>query len=317
MTAKEKSEWIKHHMLESGFLNVGIAAVRRLDESETYLDDWLNKGYHGDMTYMANHKAMRLDPTLLVPGARSIISLAYNYYRPSETSPDGLKVSIYAQGHDYHKILKKKLKGLWKEIKSAIDPEAKGRFFVDSAPVMERQWAAQAGLGWQGKNTLLIHPRLGSYFFLAEIICDIELVPDTPTEDHCGTCTRCIEACPTDAIDDQGYLLKANQCISYLTIETKETIPEPLKSKMDGWVFGCDICQQVCPWNKFSKPHTEPLFYNNPVYQNWTTEQWSQLTEVEFNQEFGATPLKRAGYQKFKDSIRAVLHEKEFGSALE
>ncbi len=308
MTSVEKSDWVKRIALEAGFLQVGISTIRRLNEEEHRLQDWLVKGYHGDMTYMANHLELRLDPSNLVPGARSVISLAYNYYRPEETPSDGPKISMYAQGQDYHKVVKKKLKKLWNEIKTQIDPNAIGRYFVDSAPVMERQWAAQSGLGWQGKNTLLIHPRLGSYFFLAEIICDLDLTVDAPIHDHCGTCTRCIDACPTDAIDPQGYLLLANQCISYLTIETKDPIPERWIPQMEGWVFGCDICQQVCPWNKFSTPHSEPLFYDHPDYLRWTLDQWKNLTEEQFEKEFGTTPLKRAGYQKFLNTVKTVIN---------
>lgn len=308
MNSTELTNWIKSHALASGFLAVGMAPVKRLDEVDSHLSEWLDRGYQGDMTYMERHREQRVDPSVLVPGARSVISLAYNYFTPAPSENDLPKIATYAYGKDYHKVLKKKLKVFWGEIKTHCGREIKGRYFVDSAPVMERQWAALAGLGWQGKNTLLIHPKHGSYFFLAEIICDLELEYDQPINDHCGTCTRCIDACPTQAIAEDGYLMNASQCISYQTIETKKDIPSELSDKIENWVFGCDICQQVCPWNKFSKPHEEPVFEPGPFLQ-WNKEEWEGLTEDQFNSNFGHTPLKRAGFDKFKRSIKTVLEQ--------
>jgi len=307
MNSSEQTKWIKSQALDSGFLAVGIARAARLEETHGQLTAWLNQGYQGDMLYMENHREQRVDPTILVPGAQSVISLAYNYYTPPLQQPGVPKISTYAYGRDYHKVLKKKLKTLWNLIKSQIATGAQGRYFVDSAPVMERQWAALAGLGWQGKNTLLIHPKHGSYFFLAEIICDIPLDYDEPIQDHCGTCTRCIDACPTQAISEEGYLLKANQCISYLTIETKRDIPEELINDMNQWVYGCDICQQVCPWNKFSMAHSEQEFNPSPDFLQWNTEQWKALDENQFETNFGHTPVKRAGWNKLKRTIKATF----------
>lgn len=315
MNVSEQTDWIKSLALTSGFLSVGIARARKLDETEKQLDEWLNQGYQGDMSYMENHRLQRIDPTLLVPGAQSVISLAYNYFTPPSQTEGVPKISTYAYGRDYHKVLKKKLKTLWNRIKAEIAPQASGRYFVDSAPVMERQWAALAGLGWQGKNTLLIHPKHGSYFFIAEIICDIPLTYDQPISDHCGTCTRCIDACPTHAIAEEGYLVKANQCISYLTIETKKDIPTHLAEQLNQWVFGCDICQQVCPWNKFSSAHTEPEF--NPVsdVNQWGLRQWNELDQEQFDQHFGHTPVRRAGYDKLKRTVQSTHSMPEKGKS--
>jgi epoxyqueuosine reductase len=306
MDQNEKAAIIKSLARDHGFLEVGFSVVRSLDEEKDRLDQWLSKGYHGDMEYMARNTSMRLNPVELVPGAQSVISLAYNYYTPAVHKPGTPKVSKYARGHDYHKVIKKKLKTLWRQIQSKVDTKSTGRYFVDSAPVMERQWAASAGLGWQGKNTLLIHPRHGSYFFLAEIICDIELPPDKPIWDHCGTCTRCIEACPTNAIDEKGYLLKADQCISYLTIETQKDIPVAQESNLESWLFGCDICQEVCPWNRFSSPHDEPLFNPGSEYPDWSMQDWQAMSEEKFIEHFGVTPLKRAGYKKISKTLNSI-----------
>lgn len=307
MNSSEGAEWVKKQALASGFLAVGIARAERLDEADHQLGKWLARGYQGDMSYMERNRPQRADPTVLMPGAKSVISLAYNYYTPPAQESGVPRISTYAYGRDYHRVLKKKLKALWNSIKAEIAPGASGRYFVDSAPVMERQWAELAGIGWQGKNTLLIHPRHGSYFFLAEIICDIPLDYDQPIPDHCGTCTRCIDACPTDAIAEQGYVLKASQCISYLTIETKKDIPEELAGRMENWVFGCDICQQVCPWNKFSTKHSEPEFNPSTDFPSLNTDEWKQLDEVQFEVHFGHTPVKRAGWDKLRRSIETAV----------
>ncbi len=283
-----------------GFSFCGISAARKLEEEAPRLENWLNKNHHGAMGYMANHFDKRLDPRLLVPGAKSVVSLLYNYHNPeSPSSPDIPKIASYAYGRDYHKVIKKKLLDLMKLLEveyGAIE----GRAFVDSAPVMERQWAAQAGLGWTGKNTLLINKQQGSYFFLAELILDLDLEADAPIKDYCGTCTACIDACPTDAITP--YHLAAEKCISYLTIELKDQIPSEFQGKMENWAFGCDICQQVCPWNRFAKKHEEPEFTSR-AFLSWTEKDWQELNEETFEKVFQGTPLKRSGFEKLKSTL--------------
>ncbi len=290
-------------------MGAGISKAEYMQEEAVQLEKWLNKGYHGEMGYMTHHFDLRVDPTKLVPGARSVISLIYNYFpaeynNPDDVTPqlDHFKISRYAQGEDYHKVVRRKLKGLVQDLKQIIG-DFHARVFVDSAPVMERDWAKRSGLGWIGKNTLLISPKKGSYFFLAEIILDVEFEYDRPIRDHCGTCTRCIDACPTDAISPLGYVLDGSKCISYLTIELKSQIPEEFKGKMEGWIFGCDICQEVCPWNRFSTPHTEPAFIASPEAGNLNANQWQDITEEIFDQYFSKTPLKRAGFKKLKNSM--------------
>ncbi|MBK7436171.1 MAG: tRNA epoxyqueuosine(34) reductase QueG [Saprospiraceae bacterium] len=310
MTPAQTSQWIKQKAQELGFVHAGISKVRKLDEESDRLQDWLSKGFHGDMEYMARNQSLRLDPSQLVPGAQSVISLAYNYYQPMPHKEGLPKISMYARGRDYHKILKKKLKIFWKIIQSELDHEVTGRYFVDSAPVMERQWAVLGGLGWQGKNTLLINPRSGSYFFLAEIISSLDLAEDQAIADHCGTCTRCIDACPTKAIVPGGYVLKADQCISYLTIETKKDIPESLREQMGDWVFGCDICQQVCPWNRFSTPHGDIDLLPLTNFESWSAQDWNQLDQQQFDTHFGHTPVKRAGLDKLQRSIKSQQENK-------
>ena len=306
MNPAEKSKWIKSEALKSGFMAVGIAQAGKLEEEENQLEAWLQKGFHGDMSYMERNLDKRVDPVVLIPGSKSVISLAYNYYTPNLPEPGNLKISTYAYGRDYHKVLKKKLKALWTLIRRELAPDAHASYFVDSAPVMERQWAARSGLGWLGKNTLLINPKHGSWFFLVEIITDLELEYDEPIHDHCGTCTRCIEACPTQAIAPAGYELDARRCISYLTIETQKDIPEELAQQMEGYIFGCDICQQVCPWNRFSHPHEEPEFESRNDFVHWDRDMWMKLDESQFEETFGQSPVKRAGFDKLKRTIGSV-----------
>ncbi|GIV32263.1 MAG: epoxyqueuosine reductase [Saprospiraceae bacterium] len=297
---------IRQRALELGFDAVGFARARRLDEEEAHLREWLLRGYHGEMAYMANHFEMRLDPTRLVPGAKTVVVLMHNYFpKEKQKDPQAPRLARYAYGRDYHRILKKKLKHLLAFIRSEIGP-VEGRAFVDSAPVMERQWARLAGLGWTGRNTLLINPRRGSFFFLAELIIDLELPPDEPMRDYCGTCRRCIEACPTDAIDPQGYLLDASRCISYLTIELKGPIPEEFRGKMANWAFGCDICQEVCPWNRFSTPHGEPAFDPLPRLMEMKREEWMNLTREAFDSLFAGSAVKRTGYQGLMRNLRML-----------
>ena len=269
---------------ELGFQSIGFAHAQKLESEAHRLEKWLDNGHHGKMRYMENHFDKRVDPTLLVPGAKTVISLSYNYHHPSkQNDPLAPKIATYAYGRDYHKVVKKKLKLLFEYLQS-IAGKIEGRYFVDSAPVMEREWAARAGIGWIGKNTLLLTPGTGSYFFLAEMIVDLEMVPNLPIKDHCGTCTRCIDSCPTEAISPKGYLLDASKCISYLTIELREDIPLEFKGKMEGWIFGCDICQDVCPWNRFSKKHNEEDFEPHPELLHLTKKDWEALSEESYNQ---------------------------------
>src|SRR5690606_13307483 len=257
------------------------------------------------MSYMENHFALRTDPTELVPGAKSVISLMYNYYTPKkQTDPSAPRISMYAYGEDYHKVIRKKLKFLFKSIREKFG-DVKGRYFVDSGPVLERDWAKRAGIGWTGKNTLLIHPKAGSYFFLSEIIIDLELEPDSPIDDHCGTCTRCINACPTDAILEDGYVLDAGKCISYLTIELRDdTIPEAFAGKMENRVFGCDICQEVCPWNRFASPHEEPAFEPSDTLLEMRAEEWHAMTEETFDRLFEKSAVRRTRFQGLRRNLR-------------
>ncbi len=288
---------------ELGFQSIGFAHAQKLESEAHRLEKWLDNGHHGKMRYMENHFDKRVDPTLLVPGAKTVISLSYNYHHPSkQNDPLAPKIATYAYGRDYHKVVKKKLKLLFEYLQS-IAGKIEGRYFVDSAPVMEREWAARAGIGWIGKNTLLLTPGTGSYFFLAEMIVDLEMVPNLPIKDHCGTCTRCIDSCPTEAISPKGYLLDASKCISYLTIELREDIPLEFKGKMEGWIFGCDICQDVCPWNRFSKKHNEEDFEPHPELLHLTKKDWEALSEESYNQILQKTPVSRIKFSGLKRNI--------------
>lgn len=296
---------------EAGFSFVGISKAERLDEEAERLEAWLAQGSHGKMGYMENHFEKRVDPRKLVPGARSVVSLMYNYY--TDRRPEDLeapRISTYAYGKDYHYVIKDKLRDLVQSMEQAIGREIHGRCFTDSAPVMERDWARRSGIGWLGKNTLLIHPRAGSYFFLAELIIDLPLAADGPMKDYCGSCTRCIEACPTDAIAEEGYRLDASKCISYLTIELKDEIPEAFQGKMEHWVFGCDICQEVCPWNRFSEPHSEPAFDPKPELLSMTSSDWKELTEDVFRKLFRQSAVKRTKFKGLKRNINFVNEDK-------
>jgi epoxyqueuosine reductase len=288
---------------EVGFLNVGFTQASLLEPESTRLKKWLDKGYHGKMKYMENHFEKRVNPSELVPGSHSVITLAYNYYTKQKLNPESPKLSMYALGRDYHKVVRKKLKQLFHKIQDKF-PGTKGRYFVDSAPILERDLAKRAGMGWIGKNTLLIHPKLGSYFFLAEIITNLSFENDQSISDHCGTCTRCIEACPTDAISPNGYELDGSKCISYLTIELKDSeIPEEFTEKMENWMYGCDICQEVCPWNRFSKEHEEEEFSPSPNLLGMTQEDWSELNEETFNTLFYGSAVKRTKFSGLKRNI--------------
>ncbi len=296
---------IRNKALELGFSFVGMAKAEKMDEESRNLDKWLNQNYHGSMAYMANHFELRTDPTQLVPGAKSVISLMYNYHTEKAVKEDSYKISQYAFGRDYHKVVRKKLKMLLQYIREHIG-EINGRAFVDSAPILERDWARRSGMGWIGKNTLLINPKAGSYYFLAEVISDLELVSDHPIDDYCGTCTKCIDACPTDAISEGGYFLDGSKCISYITIERKGAIPEEFKDKMEDWIFGCDICQEVCPWNRFATKHSEAQFEPKPDLLEMGKRDWEEITEEVFNVLFEGSPVKRTQYEGLKRNISFI-----------
>jgi epoxyqueuosine reductase len=302
---KEYTRLIKQRAFELGFEACGISRADFLEEEAPRLENWLNQHMHGQMEYMANHFDKRLDPRKLVEGAKSVISLTYNYF-PSSQLPeeDNYKISKYAYGKDYHYVVKDKLKDLMAYIQEQIG-EVSGRAFVDSAPVMDKAWAKKSGLGWVGKNSNLISKQHGSFFFIAELILDLDLEYDGPVKDYCGTCTRCIDACPTDAIVDP-YVVDGSKCISYFTIELKEQIPEEVKGKFENWIFGCDICQNVCPWNRFAKPHSEPEFMPHPDMEHMRKQDWEEITEDVFNVLFKKSPLKRAKLEGLKRNIRFV-----------
>ncbi|MGY4384315.1 epoxyqueuosine reductase [Pedobacter sp. UYP24] len=303
MNKQHYSKLIKDEAQRLGFMQCGIAKADFLEEEAPRLEQWLKNSYHGKMAYMENNFDKRLDPRLLVDGAKSVISLSLNYF-PNEiqSDPDTPKISKYAYGNDYHLVIKDKLFQLLAFIEQEIG-EVAGRAFVDSAPVLDRAWAKRSGLGWIGKNSNLINKKSGSFFFLAELIIDLELEYDSPFfSDHCGTCTKCIDSCPTDAILSPA-VIDATKCISYLTIELKEEIPEQFNDKMDNWMFGCDICQDVCPWNKFSVPHQVPEFEPNDSLIKMKRKDWEDITEDVFSRIFKNSAVKRT---KFKGLTRNI-----------
>ena len=300
---QQYSHIIKQEAYRLGFDFVGISKAEKMEEESRKLEAWLNQSKHGKMGYMANHFEKRTDPTKLVEGAKSVVSLMYNYYTDKEQSdPQAPKISKYAFGKDYHFVIKDKLRQLLQFIQEEIG-EVSGRCFVDSAPVLERDWARRSGLGWMGKNTMLIHPKAGSYFFLAELIIDLELDYDGPIKDYCGTCTRCIDACPTEAISPEGYIMDGSKCISYFTIELKEALPQSMKGKFENWMFGCDICQEVCPWNRFAKPHQENEFNPHPELLDKSKSEWEELTEEVFRKIFKKSAVKRTKFSGLKRNI--------------
>ena len=314
MDPSQAAAIVRRLAVESGFQQCGIAKAEFLEEEAPRLEQWLRLGYQGKMQYLENHFDLRLDPTKLVPGAKSVISLLYDYTPKQDLDfSSGFKVARYAYGEDYHVVIREKLRKLADEIKSQIG-DFDGRIFVDSAPVMERQWAQRAGLGWLGKNGLLLNRQRGSYFFLAEIICDLNLETDAPVINHCGTCTACIDACPTDAIVGQG-VVDGSRCISYLTIELKDSIPDEFRGRMDGWIFGCDVCQEVCPWNRFSRQHQEPRFEPKGDWPQFTRTEWKELTEEVFRRNFRGSAVKRTGYAGLLRNISAA--DDESSSAME
>ena len=302
---KRNSQLVKKLAKQIGFSSCGISKARFLQEEEKNFENWLKKGYQGTMSYLEKNFDKRLDPQKLVPGAKSVISLTYNYFPQKKTlNENSFIISKYAYGKDYHFIIKDKLKALFNLLKKEIG-DIEGRVFVDSAPIHERAWAKISGLGWIGKNSLLLNKKMGSYFFLAEIICDLDLEYDSSVSDHCGTCTKCIDACPTDAITE-SQVLDANKCISYLTIENKNEIPKELSKSFNNYIFGCDICQDVCPWNKFAKPHNEKEFLPKEELSKFTKKDWQELTNETFNKIFKNSAVKRTKFEGLKRNIKAL-----------
>lgn len=282
-------------------MSCGIAKAGFLEEEAPRLEKWLVNNQNGQMGYMENNFDMRLDPTILVPDSKSVISLLLNYYPDQLQIDDSFKISKYAYGNDYHFVIKDKLKELLSSIQDKIG-DVSGRAFVDSAPVLDKAWAAKSGLGWIGKNSNLITQKVGSFYFIAELIVDLDLEYDYTTTDHCGSCTACLDACPTEAIV-APYVVDGSKCISYFTIELKENIPEEMKGSFNDWAFGCDICQDVCPWNRFSKGHNEPLFDPNPNILAMTKKDWEEITEETFKVVFKNSPLKRTKFEGLKRNI--------------
>lgn len=300
--AHKHARIIKTEAQRLGFLSCGMSKADFLEQEAPRLEAWLNAGHHGSMAYMERHFDKRLDPRKLVPGAKSVISLLYNYFPQQSQRQGTYKLSKYAYGEDYHFVVRDKLKELMAFINEQIGA-VQGRVFVDSAPVLEKAWAAKSGLGWLGKNTNLISKQVGSFFFLAELIIDLDLPEDGPATDHCGQCTACIDACPTQAII-APYVVDGSKCISHLTIELKSEIPSDFSGQMDDWMFGCDVCQDVCPWNRFSKPHNEPRFNPKPELLLRDKAQWRELTQEVFGQLFEKSPVQRTRFQGLMRNIK-------------
>jgi len=293
---------IKTEAKRLGFLSCGISKAEFLEDEAPRLEAWLHQNSHGKMQYMENHFDKRLNPTLLVEGAKSIISLTYNYYTDqTQQDTNAPKISKYAYGVDYHYVIKNKLNELLEFIKEEIG-DVNGRAFVDSGPVLEKAWAKKSGLGWVGKNSNLLTQKVGSFYFISELIIDLELEVDHVVTDHCGSCTACIDACPTEAITEP-YKVDGSKCISYFTIELKDNIPSELKGKFNDWMFGCDICQDVCPWNRFSKEHNEPLFSPKPELLSMSKKDWEEITQDTFKKVFKESAVKRT---KFKGLVRNI-----------
>jgi len=305
MNIDQRTKFVKDTATDLGFAFCGISNSEFLEEEAPRLENWLIKNYHGGMKYMENNFDKRLNPNLLVPGAKVVLSLIFNYFPKQTISGDsGFKVAKYAYGEDYHFVIKDKLKEFIFRIKEKLG-DVNGRVFVDSAPVLERVWAARSGIGWIGKNSLLLNKSMGSFFFLAELILDLELSPDSQVNDYCGTCTACMDACPTEAIA-QPYIVDGSRCISYFTIELKEEIPEEVRGKFENWIFGCDICQDVCPWNRFAQPHSEPRLNPNSELTSMTESDWKEITEEVFEKVFHNSALKRTQLKGIKRNISFI-----------
>ena len=296
------TQLIKSEAKRLGFLSCGISKAEFLEVEALRLEKWLNNNMHGQMSYMQNHFDKRLDPTLLVDDSKSVISLLLNYYPEQKQSDQSYKLSKYAYGKDYHEVIKSKLKELTHYIQTEIG-DVSGRAFVDSAPVLDKAWAAKSGLGWIGKHSNLLTQKVGSFYFIAELIIDLDLEYDTIVSDHCGTCTACIDACPTQAITEP-YVVDGSKCISYFTIELKDQLPNTMKGQFDDWMFGCDVCQDVCPWNKFSKPHSEPLFNPHPELLDMTKKDWDEITEDVFKKVFQKSAVKRTKFSGLQRNIK-------------
>ncbi len=304
MVKQQHTQLIKQEAKRLGFDFCGISKAEFLEDEAPRLENWLNKAMHGKMEYMQNHFDKRLNPTLLVDDAKSVISLLYNYYPSQQQNVTAPKISKYAYGDDYHDVIKAKLNEFLYTLKTTIG-DINGRVFVDSAPVLDKAWAKKSGLGWIGKNTNLINKQQGSFFFIAELIIDVDLNYDTEIPDYCGTCTRCIDACPTDAII-APYIVNGSKCISYLTIELKDAIPTEYKNKLDNWAFGCDVCQDVCPWNRFSTPNNDPAFTNKTNLLNLNTNEWHDLTEETFSVIFKNSAVKRTKHKGLKRNLKFI-----------
>ncbi len=304
---ERNTKLIKQKALEFGFISCGISKAGFLEEEAPKLEKWLYSSMQAGMGYMENYFDKRLNPTLLVEGSKSVISILYNYYPETKQIDDSYKIAKYAYGNDYHEVIKNKLNLFFSELQNEIG-EFSARVFVDSAPIMERAWAKKSGLGWIGKNTNLITKKTGSFYFIAEIILDLELVYDLATTDHCGSCNACIDACPTNALV-APYVLDSKKCISYLTIENKEKISGEFKNQLNDWIFGCDICQDICPWNKFSAPNKEKAFNINSVIQNYTKGNWIDINELNFNESFKKSPLKRTKFKGLERNIKFISEE--------
>ncbi|MBS3739519.1 MAG: tRNA epoxyqueuosine(34) reductase QueG [Psychroflexus sp.] len=307
--AEKYTQLIKTEAKRLGFLSCGISKAEFLEDEAPRLEKWLKENRHGEMRYMENHFDKRLDPTKLVEGSKSVVSLLFNYYPEKQQQSDTYKISKYAYGQDYHFVIKRKLKSLLNTLQEEIG-EVHGRAFVDSAPVLDKAWAVRSGLGWMGKHSNVLTKSLGSFYFIAELIIDLELEYDTPVTDHCGSCTACIDACPTEAIVDP-YVVDGSKCISYFTIELKDDLPSSYKGQFDDWMFGCDVCQDVCPWNKFSKSHNEPLFNPDGRLLNYDKQDWEEITEEVFQDIFRKSAVKRTKYTGLKRNIAFLKSKRE------
>ncbi len=301
--AAEHSKIVKQIAFDNGFLYCGISKVQKLEQEALKLENWLKSGYHGEMHYLDNHFDKRINPELLQPGAKTVVTLLMNYFPSKTQKKDTYQIAKYAYGEDYHVVFKDKIHQFFSQLKAQLG-NIEGRVFVDSAPVMERVWAEKSGVGWIGKNGLLINKTSGSFYFIGELIMDLECEPDGPIKDYCGNCTACIDACPTEAILP-NKTLEANKCLSYLTIELKNEIPNEFNGKLNDWIFGCDICQDVCPWNRFSKPHQESRYYPSEELLNLNKTEWENINEITFNQLFQNSAIKRTKFSGLKRNINS------------